>query len=59
MKLTIIIETDNSVFCDGRSAEIIRILRDYAMKLENDEIDPFHYRLHDINGNAVGEAFFR
>ena len=53
-KLTITIENlGNAAFEEDKNAEIARILRDLADKIENDNIP---VKLRDINGNTVGEV---
>ena len=48
------IETDNEAFTDDPRAELARILRGYAHRLDmGGTID---YRLHDSNGNTVGKV---
>ncbi len=48
---TITINTENDAFQDNKNAEIARILRDLAERIEAREIP---VRLMDINGNACG-----
>lgn len=58
------IECDNSAFfptASDRNAELARILRDLANRLENDSAmsrapDVSEYILRDLNGNRVGKA---
>lgn len=46
---------DNAAFADGDGrAEVARILRDVAQRIENGENPPHHIR--DANGNTVGFA---
>ena len=50
--LTIRIKTSNAAFQDGnREAEIARILRELAERIEDDE---YPAKLKDVNGNTVG-----
>ena len=50
--LTIRIKTSNAAFQDGnREAEIARILRELAERIESDE---YPAKLKDVNGNTVG-----
>lgn len=55
--ITITIKTDNAAF-DGdvydRSAEVVRILRALAHKLENAGSGCCPASLYDVNGNKVG-----
>jgi hypothetical protein len=60
-QITITIETLNAAFDDGNTgAEIARILRDFADKIDgsegyyNDPINLDGTKLRDINGNKVG-----
>jgi hypothetical protein len=55
-KLTIKIEMDNAAFDDGADGafEVARILIEYAERLK--EYGELSVVLHDVNGNAVGEA---
>lgn len=49
------IDTDNSAFEDGnKGAEVARILRQLADKLESDGLQWCYQNLRDINGNIVG-----
>jgi hypothetical protein len=50
-KFKLEIETDNAAFADDYNAEIARILRAVADKIERGIIDA---RILDINGNTVG-----
>ena len=50
------IETGNAAFDDEPATEIARILRAYALGLEQGNFDPAYFVLRDINGNKVGEA---
>ena len=55
--LKLFIETGNAAFDDDdRDLEIARILRCYALGLEQGNFDPAYFELRDINGNKVGEA---
>jgi DNA polymerase II large subunit len=55
--MTITIDTGNDAFKGSRSAEIARILRDYADRLVQwGNIE--NTQLYDINGNNVGEVVF-
>ena len=54
---TVEIETTNDAFASDPAAEIARVLRDCADKLEKHGVDGF--RLHDSNGNRVGRSDFR
>jgi len=54
---TVEIETTNDAFAADPAAEIARVLRDLADKLETHGVDSF--RLHDSNGNRVGRSDFR
>lgn len=53
------IDTGNAAFNDdagGAAAEVARILRDVADRIENNDDLPSYRGLHDVNGNRVGEA---
>lgn len=50
---TLKLETDNAAFDDEPHAEIARILREVADRMEAKR---FTRTLHDINGNAVGRV---
>lgn len=51
---TCTIKTDNAAFeDDGGRAEVARILRDIASKLEDGQ-DASHRIVYDFNGNQVG-----
>ena len=55
--LRINIKMDNAAFGETegeRAAEVARILREYASKVENTE--DLNQTLRDINGNTVGKA---
>lgn len=55
MMFKLSIECDNAAFDDNIPAEIARILRELADKMEfRDNVPP--WPLHDINGNRVGNA---
>ena len=62
MAVTIHFETDNAAFQDSPQAEIVRILRALADKIEADtgpdETGEFYagWKVRDYNGNAIGEA---
>lgn len=51
------IKTDNAAFEDDPTAEVARILRGLADRLEGASPDE-DYPLRDLNGNCVGEAEF-
>ena len=51
------ISTDNAAFADDITAEVARILRGLADRMEHASPDEF-YPLRDANGNEVGEAIF-
>jgi hypothetical protein len=53
MRLTITIRTGNAAFTDDPHAELARIIREYADRLEGGRED---CALMDYNGNHVGEA---
>ena len=55
-RLTLFIETGNAAFDDNPATELARILRCYALGLENGTADIDYFPLRDINGNKVGEA---
>lgn len=50
---TLRIETDNEAFTDSPKAEIARILRETADRLESGR---YVNKLRDLNGNTVGSA---
>lgn len=50
---TLRIETDNEAFADCPKAEIARILRETADRLESGR---YVNKLRDLNGNIVGSA---
>lgn len=50
--LKVEIKTDNAAFSDNSNAELARILRELAKRIENGEQ---HGRLRDLNGNKVGQ----
>jgi hypothetical protein len=53
----ITIETGNAAFADGNGlAEVARILRELAERIEDRACFPEVMRLYDVNGNHVGEA---
>jgi hypothetical protein len=56
MKLKLEITMDNAAFSDGNNgSEASRILRDFAGKIDGDEIVPGNgSRFQDINGNTCG-----
>ena len=50
------IETDNAAF-EHKGAEVARILRDLAAKIEHDgDMSEYFHFLIDLNGNRVGTA---
>lgn len=57
MKFTLTIQCDNAAFEDAPLAEVARILKTQAAKMERFG-DTFSWSdtLHDINGNTVGSA---
>jgi hypothetical protein len=52
---TLSIETDNAAFADDPKAEIARILRETADKLETGR---YVDKLRDGNGNTVGNVMY-
>lgn len=49
------IDTDNAAFEDGnKGAEVARILRGLADKVESEGLQWCYQNLRDINGNIVG-----
>lgn len=51
------IETVNAAFEDNAAAEIARILRQLAQRLEDDGMESGQeFVLRDLNGNKVGSA---
>lgn len=55
-KFQLAFDTDNAAFEEGGNAEIVRILRDVADRIErSDSLDAHHYGgIRDVNGNTVG-----
>jgi len=51
---TLKIETDNAAFSDGRGAELARILRKLADKIEDADARGDKGKVMDYNGNSVG-----
>lgn len=52
---TVKFDTDNAAFADGgRDAEIVRILRAIADRVEREGCSGFYETIRDINGNDVG-----
>jgi hypothetical protein len=49
-KLTV--EMENAAFSDDENAELVRILRDAAQRIEDGAVSGY---LRDVNGNKVGE----
>jgi hypothetical protein len=62
MAISIKVKTDNAAFEDSPCAEVARILRDLADKLENfaprGGLPKEPCNLRDINGNTVGHIKF-
>ena len=57
MKFRLTIKLDNAAFESKAGAEVGRILEQLAGKLDGSDLSNHDcWRLHDINGNAVGEA---
>ena len=54
-KFVVSIRTDNSAFDGDHGAEVARILRALADRIEGAALDEY-FPLRDINGNNVGEA---
>ena len=56
MKVQIIIKTDNAAFEDDPTAEVARILRELAKRIDSHpHFSPgIQLRLRDFNGNEVG-----
>jgi len=58
-KLTLEFKTDNAAFTDGNGeAEIARILRTLASRIEDGGRDDMHILVSDLNGNAIGHCYF-
>ena len=56
-RFTVSVDTGNAAFDDGEEgAELARILRDLADRIESRACVSGSFRLFDINGNPVGEA---
>ena len=53
MQFILKIRCDNEAFSGNRNAEVARILRELAEKMENGDTAP---RVSDVNGNTVGVA---
>lgn len=49
-----ITDLDNDAFTDDAGAELARILREAAVKIEAHSPGRMEYQLRDINGNRVG-----
>ena len=50
------IDTENDAFLDNSPAEVSRILRELADKLDSEnQLDWAYSNLRDINGNIVGK----
>lgn len=57
MKFRLSIDCGNAAFQDGNGpAEVSRILREQADRIERHACLPDVLRLFDVNGNYVGEA---
>lgn len=57
MKIIITLDTDNAAFADNAGAEVARILRHTADRVETwPGASNFTIGLRDYNGNRVGEA---
>lgn len=52
--LTVSIASDNAAFDPDPGAELARILRNLADRIETGT--PGRFTLHDVNGNRVGNA---
>ena len=58
-KLEIQFATDNAAFADGNGeAEIARILRALADKIEDGGRDDMQIYLADLNGNGIGHCYY-
>jgi len=63
MKITITIDMGNAAFEESRAAEVARMLRELATKLDRDDglqemcWHGGKHRLRDINGNTCGKVF--
>ncbi len=58
MRATIVLNMDNAAFEDAPGIELARILRKLADDVENNGPENANDRLHDINGNSIGEFRF-
>lgn len=58
MKFSIKIDSDNAAFADDPMAEIARILRETADRIDNGTVYSSH-PVGDINGNMVGTIAFK
>lgn len=57
--IEIIINTENEAFSGQKVGhEVARILRELADKSERGEAEDSEIRLHDINGNYVGQMTY-
>jgi hypothetical protein len=55
--IRITIDTGNAAFSDGnKGAEVARILRELADRLDDSGAEVLPVTLRDYNGNRVGEA---
>lgn len=55
-KFALDFRTDNAAFADNEKAEIVRILRDVADRIEaNPSSSGLAGMIRDINGNTVGD----
>lgn len=56
MRVTVKIDTDNAAFEDCDGAEVARILRELADRIDNEPLGKKDCRFaRDINGNRVGQ----
>lgn len=56
MKATIKVKMDNAAFSEGNGAELARILRVLARRIEDNDLSKGDDALlRDYNGNCVGE----
>jgi len=58
MNFTLELNCNNAAFDEDLNAEVARILREVADRIEADET-LYKFPLRDINGNRVGEAAFQ
>ena len=53
-KFELFFSCDNAVFDDAPMAEVSRILRDVAQRIDDGDDAGFYRTIRDINGNDIG-----